>query len=59
MAQKGHGGGDAYHGLVDKGKDGEKSDRLGIYVWQMNLVMGKHGVEEGGEGGPDRPTRHR
>ena len=50
MAQESHRRSNAHHGLVDKGEDGEKGDRLGIKVQHMDLVMGKHGIEEGGEG---------
>ena len=49
MAQKGHGRGNAHQALVDKGEHGEKGNRLGIKVRHMDLVMRKHGIEEGGE----------
>ena len=39
----------SHHGLANKGEDNEKGNKLGINVQHVNLVMGKHDVEEGGE----------
>ena len=49
MTEKGHGRSNAHHGLANEGEDGEKGHGLGIKVQHMDLIMGKHGVEEGGE----------
>ena len=49
MAEKGHGRSNAHHGLANKGEDSKKGHRLGIKVQHVDLIMGKHCVEEGGE----------
>ena len=51
MTEKGHRRKNAYHGLANKGEDGKKGHGLGIKVRHMDLIMGKHCVEEGGERG--------
>ena len=51
MAQEGNGRSNAHRGLANKGEDGEKGNGLGIKMQHVNLVMGKHCVEEGGERG--------
>ena len=49
--QEGNGGRNAHHGLADKGEDSKKSNGLGTEMHHMDLVMGKHRVEEGRERG--------
>ena len=49
--QEGNGRSNAHHGLANKGEDGEKGNGLGIKMQHVNLVMGKHCVEEGEERG--------
>ena len=51
MAQEGDGRSNSHHGFANKGEDGEKSNGLGIKVHHMDLIMGKHHIEEGGERG--------
>ena len=51
MTEKGHGRGNAHHGLTHEGEDGEESHRLGVEMGKVDLVMFKHRVEEGGERG--------
>ena len=47
MAEKSHTRSNAYHGLANEGKDGKKGHGLGIKVQHVDLIMGKHCVEEG------------
>ena len=51
MAQEGEGRTNAHHGFTNKGKDGEKGNKLGIKMHHMELIMGKHRFEESGERG--------
>ena len=46
MVKQGHGGGDAHHGLTDKGEDGKENDGLRIQMQRVDLVMREYGVEE-------------
>ena len=49
VVEKGHGRSNANHGLANEGEDGKKGHGLGIKVQHVDLIMGKHCVEEGGE----------
>ena len=51
MAQQGNRRRDAHHRLIDKGEDGKKSNGFRTQMHHMDLVTGKHGVEEIREGG--------
>ena len=51
MAQEGNRRNNAHHGLANEGKDNEKGNGLGIKMQHVDLVMGEHCVEEGGERG--------
>ena len=51
MTKKGHGRGNAHHGLTHKGEDGKESHGLGVEMQHVDLVMFKHHIEEGGERG--------
>ena len=50
VAEQGHEGNNAHHGLADEGEDGEEKDGLGIQVQRVDLVMRDYGVEEIGKG---------
>ena len=39
MAEQGHGGNNAHHGLADEGEDGKEKDGLGSQVQCVDLVM--------------------
>lgn len=47
MAQKGNGRRNPHHGLADKGEDSKQSNGLGAKMHHVDLVMGKHRIEEG------------
>ena len=49
VAKKGHGRGNAHHGLTHEGEDGKKGYGLGIKMQHVDLIVFKHCVEEGGE----------
>ena len=40
-----------HHGLADEGEDSKQSNGLGAKMHHVDLVMGKHRIEEGGKGG--------
>ena len=49
MAQEGNGRGNAHHGFAYEGEGSKKSNGLGIEMHHMDLVVGKHGIEESRE----------
>ena len=56
MTEKGHGRGNAHHGLTHKGEDGNEGHGLGVKMQQEDLIVFQHCVEEGGERGT-RPAQ--
>ena len=51
MAQEGNGRSNAHHGFTKKGEDSKKGNELRIKMHHMDLIVGKHNIEEGGERG--------
>ena len=51
MAQEGNRRRNPHHGLADEGEDSKQSNGLGAKMHHVDLVMGKHRIEESGKGG--------